>query len=70
MPACPHTPPCPAAHAPDREAAHIVASYPEQGWGLLCSGVIWFEDTGVLLPDNTVITPHRSSDPDEKDTAA
>jgi hypothetical protein len=48
---CQHQPPCPPADAPDREAARIVASHPEQGWSLLCNGVVVFEDTGVLLPD-------------------
>jgi hypothetical protein len=48
---CPHSPPCPAPSAPDREAAHTVVSHPEQGWSLLCNGVVIFEDTGELLPD-------------------
>lgn len=26
---------------------------------LLCNGVLHFEDTGELLPDGEVITPHR-----------
>ena len=56
---CPHLPPCPPAEAPDREAAHIVACHPEQGWSLLCNGVIVFDDTGELLPDGRVIAPHR-----------
>src|SRR3974390_576125 len=56
---CPHTPPCPDAHAPDREAAHTIASHPEQGWSLLCNGVVIFEDTGELLPDGATIAPHR-----------
>ena len=43
---CPHTPPCPDASAPDREAAHTIVSHPEQGWSLLCNGVVIFEDTG------------------------
>jgi hypothetical protein len=36
-----------------------VASHPEQGWSLLCNGVVVFEDTGDLLPDGRIITPHR-----------
>lgn len=56
---CPHTPPCPDASAPDREAAHTIASHPEQGWSLLCNGVVTFEDTGELLPNGAVIAPHR-----------
>ena len=27
-----------------------MASHPEQGWSLLCNGVVIFEDTGALLP--------------------
>jgi hypothetical protein len=58
---CPHTPQCPDAHATDREAARAVASHPEQGWSLLCNGVVVFEDTGDLLPDGEVIAPHRAT---------
>ncbi|GAA3372464.1 hypothetical protein GCM10017744_104070 [Streptomyces antimycoticus] len=57
---CPHTPTCPPATSSDREAAHLVAHHPEQGWSLLCNGVLLFEDTGELLPDGQVIAPHRA----------
>jgi hypothetical protein len=56
---CTHQPPCPAATAPGRAVAHTVASHPDQGWSLLCNGVIVFEDTGELLPDGTTVRPHR-----------
>lgn len=56
---CQHQPPCPTAGSPDREAAHLVAHHPEQGWSLLCNGVLLFEDTGELLPDGEVVAPHR-----------
>jgi Family of unknown function (DUF5999) len=56
---CPHSPSCPSADAPDRDAAHTVATHPEQGWSLLCNGVVLFEDTGELLPDGRVIHPRR-----------
>jgi hypothetical protein len=59
---CPHTPPCPEASAPDREAAHTIVSHPEQGWSLLCNGIVIFEDTGELLPDGALIAPHRPTD--------
>jgi len=59
---CPHKPPCPAPSAPDREAAHTIVSHPEQGWSLLCNGVVIFEDTGELLPDGASIAPHRPTD--------
>jgi hypothetical protein len=47
---CPHKPCCPAAQAPDRLRAHVVAAHPEQGWSLLCNGVVVFDDLGALLP--------------------
>ncbi|MGX2994899.1 DUF5999 family protein [Streptomyces sp. JNUCC 64] len=56
---CEHNPPCPAAEASDRDAAHVAVHRPGQGWSLLCNGVVLFEDTGELLPDGTVIAPHR-----------
>ena len=56
---CEHWPPCPPAGAPGRDAARTIARHPEQGWSLLCNGVVIFEDTGGLLPDGTVIEPLR-----------
>jgi hypothetical protein len=47
--ACRHEPRCPSAGAPDRLAARIIADHPEQGWALLCNGIITFDDAGVLL---------------------
>jgi hypothetical protein len=60
---CQHQTPCPAAEDNDREAARIVAAHPEQGWSLLCNGVICFEDTGEILPDGSMIEPHRGPAP-------
>ena len=54
---CPHLPACPAADRPDRTAARTVASHPEQGWGLLCNGVIVFDDTGEIRPGARVTPP-------------
>ncbi len=56
---CQHQPPCPTADSADREAAALVAHHPEQGWSLLCNGVLFFEDTGELLPNGQIIAPHR-----------
>ncbi len=56
---CLHEPPCPAADDVDRDAALVVASHPEQGWSLLCNGVVFFDDTGELLPDGRAIAPRR-----------
>ncbi|MFE6777624.1 DUF5999 family protein [Streptomyces sp. NPDC057702] len=67
---CQHQPPCPTAESADREAAHLVAHHPEQGWSLLCNGVLLFEDTGELLPNGQVIDPHRPLSSEHVATAA
>jgi hypothetical protein len=54
---CPHRPRCPNALAPDRLAARTVARHPEQGWSLLCNGIVQFEDAGLLLPDGRAVVP-------------
>lgn len=56
---CQHHPPCPGPDDPGREAAHTLFSHPEQGWSLLCNGVVLFEDSGELLPDGRVVAPRR-----------
>lgn len=56
---CHHLIQCPPADAPDREAARVLTRFAEQGWSLLCNGVIAFDDTGEILPDGTAIEPHR-----------
>jgi hypothetical protein len=38
----------------------VVAALPEQGWSLLCNGVVLFEDYGELLPDGSVRQPPHS----------
>jgi Family of unknown function (DUF5999) len=65
---CSHQPPCPPCDATDREAARVVVAHPEQGWSLLCNGVIVFEDTGELLPDGSCVEPHRGPAPHVCDT--
>ena len=52
---CEHWPPCPSSDRPDRDAARTVASHPEQGWSLLCNGVVLFDDLGELLPDGRAV---------------
>jgi len=37
-------------------------SCPEQGWSLLCNGIILFDDTGELLPDGSAIDRRRPTD--------
>jgi hypothetical protein len=60
---CQHQNPCPPAEAVDHDAARVVAAFPEQGWSLLCNGVIVFDDTGELLPDGSTVEPHRGPAP-------
>ncbi len=60
---CPHRPPCPSPDRPDHDAARTVAFHPEQGWGLLCNGVIVFDDMGEILPDGRVVPPHHPHRP-------
>ena len=52
---CSHQPPCPPADHPGRVAARTVSSRPEQGWSLLCNGVIVFDDMGGILPGGQLI---------------
>jgi hypothetical protein len=54
---CQHQPVCPSAENPARQLARSVASHPEQGWSLLCNGVVVFDDLGELPP--TPIASHR-----------
>ena len=54
---CTHRPPCPGALAHDRSGARTMASHPEQGWSLLCNGVVIFDDGGALLPDGRTVLP-------------
>ena len=66
---CRHTPACPSADAADRDAAHVVSAHPEQGWSLLCNGVVVFDDFGEILPNGSctgsrhrellMASPHR-----------
>ena len=58
---CEHWPPCPDALAIDRAASRAVVRHPEQGWSLLCNGVVLFDDGGALLPGGRAsfpATPH------------
>jgi hypothetical protein len=58
---CEHQPPCPSADARDREAARAVHRHPEQGWSLLCNGMVLFDDGGELLPGGRVVPPRAFS---------
>lgn len=54
---CQHQPRCPDVLASDRLAARVVAGHPEQGWSLLCNGIVLFDDVGALLPGGRAIVP-------------
>ena len=41
---------------PDRLAARLVARYPDQGWSLLCNGVVLLDDGDQLLPDGRIVS--------------
>jgi hypothetical protein len=56
---CQHQPRCPQWPEPDRLAARVVADHPDQGWSLLCNGLIVFDDGGELLPADRALTPDR-----------
>jgi hypothetical protein len=47
---------CPGALEPDRLAARLVARYPDQGWSLLCNGVVVLDDGDQLLPDGRIVS--------------
>jgi len=37
----------------------VVTCHPEQGWSLLCNGVVLFDDAGVLVLARPVPSPGR-----------
>jgi hypothetical protein len=54
---CHHEPVCSSAGRADHASARVVARHPEQGWSLLCNGVVLFDDGGELLPGGHVVDP-------------
>lgn len=54
---CSHQPTCPTVSDATVSPlnACVVADHPEQGWSLLCNGVVRFSDGGALLPDGTSV---------------
>lgn len=52
---CQHSPHCPTSDAADACGAQVRTPRPEQGWYLLCNGVIFFDDGGAILPNGTVL---------------
>lgn len=45
---CKHNPKCPPRGAADEQSAQLVVFHHIQGWGLLCNGVVVFQDGGSL----------------------
>lgn len=45
---CTHQPRVPDALASDRMAARITITHPEQGWSLLCNGIVVLDGAGAL----------------------
>jgi hypothetical protein len=58
---CEHQPPCPAGTDLAGLHARIAAGHPEQGWYLLCNGVLLFDDGGALLANRRVVPPPVSA---------
>ncbi|MGW6461317.1 DUF5999 family protein [Streptomyces sp. NPDC055078] len=67
---CVHRPACPAADAADHAAARVVEHRPEQGYAVLCNGVVLFEDGGESLPDGRAVGPRRAAPTMRKAAAA
>ena len=59
-PMCHHTAICPDATSEARDLAAVVSDHPEQGWRLLCNGVVLFDDDGELLPDGSAVADHHT----------
>jgi hypothetical protein len=47
---CTHVPTCPEADSDDARAATVITEHWEQGWALLCNGLVVFDDGGQLAP--------------------
>jgi len=54
---CDHQPRCPKAGTVQQRSARRCIAHPEQGWALLCNGLILFEDGGALLPTGEAVAP-------------
>jgi len=56
---CAHVPPCANANDARCCTAHILADHQDQGWSLLCNGLILFDDGYCLRPDGQVTAVPR-----------
>jgi hypothetical protein len=57
MDMCDHEPRCPRAGSAQQSMAQCRVSHAEQGWALLCNGLILFEDGGAILPTGEAVAP-------------
>lgn len=57
---CDHQPSCPSGTDQNGVRARIVAGHPEQGWYLLCNGVVLFDDSGEILPNGDSVAARRA----------
>jgi hypothetical protein len=53
---CQHLPPCPPRQSFDHRVARIIAEHWDQGWSLLCNGVVLLDDGDQLLPDGRIVS--------------
>jgi hypothetical protein len=60
---CTHRPICPDWNTSSHDMAKVVADHHEQGFIRLCNGVIILDDTGEILPNGTLVAPHRPGVP-------
>src|SRR3954454_16630332 len=69
---CRHETTCPSANSHDARAVAVVAYHWEQGWALLCNGLLVFDDEGVLAPvaASGVLVQNRSHDGVSKEPAS
>ncbi len=54
---CTHAPRCPHAASPAACRARVIVRHDEQGWYLLCNGVVLFDDGGAILPNGRALSP-------------
>lgn len=55
---CQHKPKCPSAYSEHPTTAVIVVRHDDdQGWNLLCNGVVTLHGGGYILPNGVTIAP-------------
>jgi len=57
---CEHEPSCASFDSAGACTAKVAVDHPDQGWHLLCNGVICFYDGGAILPDGQVRGPRAA----------